>query len=211
MLRLSVSAQGLLGTLQDTGVACRHYEESEARPMVEAWTDLPDAPVVHSTPGSSDTAIVAFSARRIEPGRFHFFNLVRFFPEPAKLLISDPSHSWYNAGLPGIGDTVEEIAEWIGREGAALGAQRTLTMGYSMGGYAAILFGCLIGAERAIALTPQTLLDRQLRWLGPPARLRAQGADLMPFMRAAPKTEVDLVIGGDSLLDLFHAQRVASV
>src|ERR1700741_4509909 len=142
--------------------------------MAEPRTDSADTPVAHLTPGTSDTAIVAFSARSIEPGRFHFFSLTRFFAEPAKLLISDPSHSWYNAGLPGIGGTIEEIAAWIGREVRGLGARRIVTMGYSMGGYAAILFGCLTGAERAIAITPQTLLDRRLRWLVPPPRVELQ-------------------------------------
>ncbi len=167
-------------------------------------------PALRSTRGSSDTAIVAFSARGVYPTRFHFLGLDRHFPDATRILLRDLSDSWYNAGLPGVGGTVDEIAGRIEEEIAGAGAERVLTVGSSMGGYAAILFGCLIGAERTIALGPQTLLDPELPERAPAPDLQLHVADLEPVIAAAPQTRVEMVVAWDDLLDVFHAQRVAA-
>ncbi|HET8863788.1 MAG TPA: hypothetical protein VFM94_11120 [Solirubrobacterales bacterium] len=176
----------------------------------EAWAKLGDDLVFHRVPVDSEDLIVAFSARPIEPGRFHFFSLTDLFPTSSKLLVRDPSRSWYNAGLPGVGETVEEIAAWLRDQAASFGARRVIATGPSMGGYAAILFGCMIGAERVVAISPQTLLDPALRWMMPPAELTLQVPDLAPVIRDAPETTVDVVFGWGSMLDTYHAQRVAT-
>jgi pimeloyl-ACP methyl ester carboxylesterase len=176
----------------------------------DTLADSQDAVVFHSTPGDSETVIVAFSSRGAENGHFHFFELGRVVPEPAKLLVRDPAENWYNTGLPGVGDTVDDIAERIREEIAKLGVERILTIGSSMGGYAAILFGCMIGAERAIALVPQTLLDPGLPQRRPSADVKLQVADLKPIVSETPQTRIDLVVALDDLLDVFHAQRIAS-
>jgi pimeloyl-ACP methyl ester carboxylesterase len=166
--------------------------------------------VFHAIPAESGTAIVAFSARGVKPGRFQFVRLLDHVSDATKLFVSDPHASWYNAGLPGVGGTPEEIAAGIKRELDRLGATRIVTFGSSMGGYAAILFGCLLGAERAVALGPQTLLDQGLRH-APPADLDLQVSDLTPIVRGARETEIDLVAGWDDHVDIFHVQRLASL
>jgi pimeloyl-ACP methyl ester carboxylesterase len=173
-------------------------------------TDLPKTTVFHRMPTESETAIVAFSSHGTRADRFHFFRLGEFVPDASKLLVRDPADSWYNAGLPGAGDTVEEIAAAIEAELAAMGARRAIAVGSSMGAYAAILFGCLIGAERVVAQSPQTLLDPGLPHWTPPAGVRLQAPDLGPIVRETPLTKVDVVIGLDELMDVFHAQRIAS-
>jgi pimeloyl-ACP methyl ester carboxylesterase len=171
-------------------------------------SDLPDTLIFHPMPAGSETAIVSFSANGGGRGHFHFFRLLEPLPETSKLLVRDPRNSWYNAGLPGVGHTIEEIAEQIKMEVAKLGAKRVITVGSSMGGYASILFGCLIGAERAIALAPQTFLDPILPH-APPADVELQVPDLGPILDETSGTKVDLVAGWDALIDVFHAQRVA--
>jgi pimeloyl-ACP methyl ester carboxylesterase len=171
--------------------------------------DRDDDLILVSTPGRTEPAIVAFSARDAKPRQFHFFHLSKFFPDSPKVLVRDPSATWYNSGLPGIGDSVGEVAEGIRREVTRLGAERILTIGMSMGGYAAILFGCLTGAERAIALVPQTLLDPRFPQRRPSADVKLEVPDLRPVIRDAPRTKIDLVSAWDDLLDVFHAQRVA--
>ena len=174
-------------------------------------TQATDASVLRAVPADSDTAIVAFSARGTGSSRFHFFNIDEHLPGPAKLLLRDPSDRWYNAGLPGVGETVEEIADHIRGMLEELGVKRVITLGSSMGGYGAILFGCLIGAERTIALAPQTLLDPRIPVLVPPADTVLQAPDLAPFIRAAPATRVDVITPWTSPLDVFHAQRIADI
>ena len=168
-----------------------------------------DDPMLISTPGCAEPAIVAFSARDAKPRQFHFFHLSKFFPDSPKILVRDPSATWYNSGLRDVGDTVEEIASGIRREVASFDVGRILTIGMSMGGYAAILFGCLTKAERAIALVPQTLLDPRFPQRRPDADVKLQVPDLRPIIHAVPETKIDLVVAWDDLLDVFHAQRVA--
>jgi pimeloyl-ACP methyl ester carboxylesterase len=171
---------------------------------------LTDSKVFHSMPADSDTLVVSFSAKDAGPGQFHLYKLLESIPL-AKLLVRDPSGNWFNAGLPGVGDTVEEIAAAIEQEAARFGAARIVTNGSSMGGYAAILFGCLLGVERVVALAPQTLLSHRLQpnWL--PEGLDLQVPDLVPVIRAAPATRIELVAGWDDTIDVFHAQRVAGL
>jgi acetyl esterase/lipase len=183
---------------------------SRSQSAEEGWIELGDDLVFHRVPVDSEDLIVAFSARPIELGRFHFFSLTDLFPSASKLLVRDPSRSWYNAGLPGIGETVGEIAVWLREQVDLLSAKRVIMTGPSMGGYAAILFGCMLGAERVVAISPQTLLDPALRWMVPPAELALQVPDLEPVIRDAPETRIDVVFGWGSMLDTFHAQRVAA-
>lgn len=169
-----------------------------------------DTEVFHAMPSGSKTVIVSFGAKGGGQGVFHFFKVLKPLRGFTKLLVRDPAGSWYNAGLPGVGDTVEDIAARIKQEVAALGGERIITSGPSMGGYAAILFGCMLGAERAIALAPQTLLDRGQRH-APPAGVELQAPDLRPIIRDAPATKIDLVAGWDDPLDIFNAGRVAAL
>jgi len=113
-------------------------------------------------------------------------------------------------GLPGVGDAVEDVARHINDQIDQLdGVRRIVTVGPSMGAYGAILFGCLLGAERVIALAPQTYLSHHLQteWL--PEDLDLQVPDLAPIIREAPTTKIELVAGWDETIDVFHAQRVA--
>jgi Flp pilus assembly protein TadD/dienelactone hydrolase len=173
-------------------------------------SNLPDTEVFYAMPSDSSTAIVSFSPKGGRRGYFYFFKLLESLPSLSKLLVRDPFERWYNAGLPEVGDTLEEIAARIEQELSTLGASRVVTFGSSMGGYAAILFGCMIGAERAIALAPQTLLDPVLP-LAPPPDVDLQAPDLAPIVSAAPRTKVDLVVGWNDLTDVFHATRIASL
>jgi pimeloyl-ACP methyl ester carboxylesterase len=157
----------------------------------------------------SDKAIVAFTGWGERPGRFGFFGLSKFFPEWNRLLVRDPSQNWYNTGLPRVGDTVDEIADRIRSMVDELGAKRTIAIGSSMGGYAAILFGCKIGADRAIALVPQTLLHPDLP-IAPPADVSLQVPDLKPVVCDAPETKIDLIAAWDDLSDVFHARRIGA-
>jgi hypothetical protein len=166
--------------------------------------------VILARPQLSDMAIVAFSSRGAR--HFNYHNILDSIPA-SKLLVRDPSDCWYNAGIPGVGDTVDQIAERLREELEAMGAKRVFTVGSSMGAYAAILFGCLVGAERAMAFAPQTLLDPMFA-LSPPGDIPLEAPDLEPIARAATGTKIDLVVGWDDPVDLFyyfHLEHIPSV
>lgn len=165
--------------------------------------------VFRAEPADSDTAIVAFSGVLFKPEKFNLEDHLSNLDGITKLFVRDPNRHWYNSGLPGVGPTIGEVAARIEQEVDRLAATRLITIGPSMGGYAAILFGCMLEAERAIAIAPQTLLDHRLRH-APPADIELQAPDLKPFVRAATRTKIDVVAGWDDHIDVFHAQRIAA-
>jgi hypothetical protein len=172
---------------------------------------LEDNVAFHRMPAGSDRALVSFSARGVGHEQFHFFRLLKSLPDVTKLLVRDPSEKWYNAGLPGsVGTPVAHSVARIRGELDDLGAKRIVTSGASMGGYASILFGCQLGAERVVALCPQTLLDPALPQ-APAADVELEFPDLRPIVRDSPDTAIDLVAGWDDLVDVFHALNIADL
>jgi pimeloyl-ACP methyl ester carboxylesterase len=80
-----------------------------------------------------------------------------------RLFLRDPRGVWYQRGIPGLGDEVDVVVASLRAIKDEQGIERLITIGYSAGGYAALVFGALLGAERVIALEPQTCLERA--WL----------------------------------------------
>lgn len=78
-----------------------------------------------------------------------------------QVFVRDPSSLWYLKGVRGAGSSAEELAAYLREECRRRGAKRVVTVGNSAGGYAAILFGVLIGADEVHAFSPKTrLLER---------------------------------------------------
>lgn len=75
-----------------------------------------------------------------------------------QVFLRDPSGLWYLAGIPGAGSSADDVASYLRAECARRGAKRVVTVGNSAGGYAAILFGLLIGANEVHAFSPKTRL-----------------------------------------------------
>lgn len=81
------------------------------------------------------------------------------------VFIADPQRSWLNAP-----HLVEEIVEVIEAARDEVGATQTVTMGYSMGGFAALAIGGFVHVDAALAFSPQISIDPVLvpgekRWM----------------------------------------------
>ena len=72
------------------------------------------------------------------------------------VFLRDPRDCAYLDGVPGAGGSIAEVAAWLRDLCARKGARRVVTMGNSTGGWAAILFGLLIGADDVQAFAPKT-------------------------------------------------------
>ena len=70
--------------------------------------------------------------------------------------LRDPAWNWYRAGVAGIRG-VPALADFINSLHARY--DRVVTLGLSMGGYGALLYGMLAPVDLIIALSPQTNLD----------------------------------------------------
>jgi hypothetical protein len=121
---------------------------------------------VAEPPGTSEVTLVAFGGIRgglgIPP--YEFFRVTEGLPV-RRVFVRDLDQVWYLRGVRGLGDTLPEAAAALGE---ALGAPvRLVTTGNSAGGFAAIAFGSLLGADETHAFAPQTAIDRRhrVRWM----------------------------------------------
>lgn len=81
-----------------------------------------------------------------------------------RIFVGDIRNSWWHTeyeGLQGCGPYI--LANFLNEKIKEAGATKTLYLGVSMGGYGAILFGCLTNATKVMAFSPQTLLTEGRR------------------------------------------------
>lgn len=81
-----------------------------------------------------------------------------------KLFVGDINNSWWQTsykGLSGYGPLV--LKDFLLEKIKESKATKTLFLGVSMGGYGAILFGCLTKATKVMAFSPQTMLSKGRR------------------------------------------------
>ena len=83
----------------------------------------------------------------------------RFDLKLNRILIRDCASSWYHRGVPGLGTHIDAVAATLRGMICAIRPSRVMTIGQSMGGYAAILFGMLAEADRIIAFGPLAHLN----------------------------------------------------
>ena len=102
--------------------------------------------------------IVAFTGRVTEPLRFEFDDLSRRLGW-SRILLRDPSDLWYHYGIGEGTDDFPGVVDLIARCRRDLGATHTTVVGYSAGGYAALVAGGLLGADLVHAFAPLTRLS----------------------------------------------------
>ena len=147
-----------------------------------------------------------------------------------KVLVRDSGNSWYHRNIDGLGAHPDETAEALRALIAAIAPSKVITIGQSMGAYAAVMYGLLLGVDSVIAFGPlsfldpaQALLYHERRWLAvmrdlaqnpPPSRYY----DLAPLPRG--HTALHLIFGTkpdqanatESVnLDAMHAHRLAAL
>lgn len=79
-----------------------------------------------------------------------------------KLFLRDNKRLWYHDGVNGYASSLFALHDKITNVCRSTSG-RKLFVGTSMGGYAALLFGSLIGVDRVIAFSPQVRLDEASR------------------------------------------------
>jgi len=77
------------------------------------------------------------------------------------VFLKDFRQCWYQKGLLGLTSSVEETADFLRRMIESDGRPVSM-VGASSGGFAAILFGCLLGARKVVAFSPQTRVTRRV-------------------------------------------------
>jgi hypothetical protein len=111
----------------------------------------------------SSTLVIAFAGLKGFLGGFPAFEFRRILSsvDVKSVFIRDHYSAWYHRGVvdvgPGIGSVVTKLRELEGE------AERVVMIGNSAGGYAALLFGALLGCETH-AFSPQTFIEKDLLW-----------------------------------------------
>lgn len=104
---------------------------------------------------------IAMSVGGIPP--FEFFRVLNETAPAKKLLLRDRSQSWYHRGVDGFAEDIAGVEAALGRIVEREQPQKLVTVGASAGGYAALLFGRLLGADEVHAFGPQTFIGPGLR------------------------------------------------
>jgi hypothetical protein len=143
---------------------------------------------------------------------------------PVKRLFMRDVHSvWYQRGIPGFGETVDDVTAALRSVIDAERIERLVVAGPSAGGYAALLFGTLLEADVVLSFSPQTAMSRETlheladhRWDEALDRLdRLGGAhprytDLrtaLPHTRSG-NTRCEIHYGASFELDVVHAEHL---
>lgn len=187
----------------------------------------PHSPLSLDASGDSRTLLLAFGgiAGRIGIPPFEFFSLSGGMPVK-RLFVRDLRQAWYHRGIPRHGGTVPAVAESLRGILARHEVDRLVVAGNSAGGYAALMFGALLGAEEVLCFAPQTVIDLDIlaamgdhRWDDRLLAHAAAGAlderftDLRRVLPAAAHTGTTYRVYFDTSLhaDRLHAERLAGL
>jgi pimeloyl-ACP methyl ester carboxylesterase len=129
--------------------------------------------VGHDFSTDAETLVIACAAMSpLRPPPFHLFEATTGL-HAKRLFVRDPDRVWFQHGLPGFGDSVDEVAKSLKEIVSEQEIDRLVVIGSSAGGYAALAFGAVLEADLVISFAPQTTIDRA--WLDEAGDDRWQG------------------------------------
>jgi len=158
----------------------------------------------------SNVLQVFFSARHLTSKcRYHFLDLVSNFPGK-KLFIRDLQDAWYNKGLPGLTQNVEQTATYLKTIIAEENIDKVVFFGASSGGYAALLYGYLLQIDEIHAFGAQTKIpnnDQEAKLL---TGVEPSYFDLSKTFQPQSLTNIcHIYFDNQFPTDLNHANRLA--
>lgn len=118
-----------------------------------------DSILVSKRLSNKGNVLIVFSARDTEKGKFTFYSLTNELSINI-IYVNDYSNQWYLNGTPDFSDT-NGLLDYLQNEIINLkcpASGNVYTLGSSMGAYAALKFGSLLGAEKILALGPESEL-----------------------------------------------------
>ena len=152
----------------------------------------------------SDILVVAFSHVGYPIGKFAFSNAISNL-ECKKLYLNCVGNSWYQTGVPGLGDSIDEVADHLKVIIRNLNPSRVVFLGMSMGGYAALVFGILCGASLILAFTAELVLGmNHLRSFKENSikQYDQKYVDISDLINSNTKSTIFLIYGELDLVDL---------
>lgn len=183
-------------------------------------------PVAADFSSPSKTLLVAFGgiAKGLGVPPFEFFRMAEKL-QTKRMFVRDIDQAWYQRGLSGVSHDILSTADYLRRVIEPLRVARTVFVGNSMGGYAAMLFGSLLNVHEVHAFSPQTYLgfwqrlltlDRrwrqQIRSIQRDRQVKKSYFDLKNILADSPRRTVMHVHFADQhRLDSIHGHRLANL
>lgn len=176
-------------------------------------------PVAALSGNRKDRVFLSFAGLNLGMGMppFEFLRSLRERDVPG-YLIKDFHQSWYQQGLLGLSRDIHGTRDHLAGLLQAHPGAGLVTLGASSGGYAAIVFGCWLGARKVLAFSPQTQITKRIvaqysALDTPEATDFLQGAgsvlDLADFIgKQSQAPEITLYYGADHPLDSKEALRL---
>lgn len=117
--------------------------------VVTQWAEKPDA------------MLFVFSGMPLTPTKWAPFQLVQATKDlnVDKVYLRDPRRAWYQLGLEPHTSAIDDSAVFLQDLIIERAPRRIVSLGVSSGGFAAILFGGLLGVDEVHAIAPRTYVD----------------------------------------------------
>lgn len=196
-------------------------------PSFRRGVEDPSVPLSFDMDNDSSTLLIAFGGMMgglgIAP--FEFFRATGGFPIK-RIFVRDLQRAWYHRGIRDGGNNIDELAVTLKRLLDPHEIDRLVVTGTSAGGYAALVFGALLGADTAISFAPQTVLDLEVlgemgdhRWDPQLKRMQANGwinpqwTDLREALPRCRRADTRLQLHFDPTMgfDREHCERLAGL
>lgn len=159
-----------------------------------------------------------------DTGFSHYIDAMASIAGLNVVYLHDKKRLFYCNGLPELGDTLDATLDSLRRRLAIYGKVPLSTFGSSAGGFGALLYGILLGADRVLALSPPVttlrdvshqLNDYRARALLKRLELRLGDGvrDIRQILErhTGPVPRIDLVYGADNKIDHAHATHLADL
>jgi len=130
----------------------------------------------------------------------------------SRFYIRDRHNDWYCNGCTSIPRGASGLEEYLASVRRL--HTRLAVVGNSMGGYAALRYGCSIGADLVIAVSPQSYISTgarertgDIRWPADMARINAADQAIDISNSATWRPDTTLIFHANDPLDLTHVEQ----
>lgn len=156
---------------------------------------------------NSPNVVLVFSVRSTTPGKFTYWKTVQGLPA-TKVFVNDFSSRWYIDGTPDFGSHEEFLSALKETVGKYLRDDGELwTVGSSMGGYAALKYGSLLGAKKILSFGAESELCIPLGKSVTSVKDRREGDEPIYSLPQRDDAAISVVFGNNDIVDLYSATK----
>jgi predicted esterase YcpF (UPF0227 family) len=166
---------------------------------------------------NTDSLIVSFGGSGYDQNGEAQYSLLKFLEKEkiSTIFLRDQANCWYFAGVRGLSKDVQSTVSGLNNLISNIRHKKTIFIGVSAGGFAALLYGILCNADLVTAINPQTLLQKnvqcfahgnlyKLKWCNQEDMIYRNIKNINSFN----KTKIEIYYGKDDPIDVFHSGRM---